>query len=187
MKDASGVRLQCELCLIELSGLRSAAPALVIPAAPVSVAAAKPPETPAAVREPSPVPPAIGEEAAPPVAAEETVPPVAAAEAAPAPRAPSPDHRPWSELLELLRKELPVHLSVLLGDESSVRGRWEGDELHIEAQPGFYMDSLGKPEMLEKLGAICGAAVRVEELRPVESAGEDKLSALEKFNTVTFK
>ncbi|MBQ0134364.1 MAG: hypothetical protein KBS46_04460, partial [Clostridiales bacterium] len=63
----------------------------------------------------------------------------------------------------------------------------EGDELIMEVMPGFYMNMLNRPEVLEALSRACGAPVRCRELRSPAEIRQEKLDALRKFDNVTFR
>lgn len=190
MRDTPNTRLQCELCLIELCGIQAAIP-VAISTAPQLLAEEEeelpPPHTdedvPWDVEEPLPqstqsfVPP--------------TPPPMPEPEPEPAsepvPTSAAPAAGSWKEILSLLQRELDPGIGSMIADEFSVNGSVQGDELLLRIMPGFYMNMINTPFVLETIRRVSGLKVRVEELHYGGAAAEDKLDALSRFNNVTIQ
>ena len=74
---------------------------------------------------------------------------------------------------------MPMDLKILLGDDSKLRGRIEGDLLKLEANPVFVYGRVNKPEVLQLFaqaaGELAGREIRVmlSELKPNERPQRD--------------
>ena len=208
MRDAANPRLQAELCLIELCGLE-AAPVRYVPV----VREEEPEREALPAKKQEPVPENVAEDVPPwdeeppyvapaeeyeedvpfvyeeePVAEDEppmeTVPVVEEK----AEENPAGDSRMrWRSIVEALQDKLDVGTHMLFTDDFAVNGKWENGELCIEVMPGFYMNMLNKPDVLEAVRQVCGAPVHIRELRSPAEIREDKLNALSKFDNVTFQ
>ena len=94
--------------------------------------------------------------------------------AAPAEKVPA-----WSEICERAAHLVPMDLKILLGDDSKLRGRIEGDLLKLEANPVFVYGRVNKPEVLQLFaqaaGELAGREIRVmlSELKPNERPQRD--------------
>lgn len=94
--------------------------------------------------------------------------------AAPAEKVPA-----WSEICERAAHRVPMDLKILLGDDSKLRGRIEGDLLKLEANPVFVYGRVNKPEVLQLFaqaaGELAGREIRVmlSELKPNERPQRD--------------
>ena len=94
--------------------------------------------------------------------------------AAPAEKVPA-----WSEICERAAHRVPMDLKILLGDDSKLRGRIEGDLLKLEANPVFVYGRANKPEVLQLFaqaaGELAGREIRVmlSELKPNERPQRD--------------
>ena len=93
----------------------------------------------------------------------------------------------WHSVVDALRDRLDVGTHMLFTDDFAVSGHWEDGELLIEAMPGFYMNMLNKPDVLDAVKAVCLAPVRIRELRSPAEMREDKLNALSRFDNVVFE
>ena len=93
----------------------------------------------------------------------------------------------WRAIVDALQDKLDVGTHMLFTDDFAVTGQWENGELCIEVMPGFYMNMLNKSEVLDAVRSVCGAPVRIRELRSPAEIREDKLNALSKFDNVTFQ
>ncbi len=96
-------------------------------------------------------------------------------------------HMDWRSIVNALGESVDVGTRMLFSDDFAVSGHWEGDELIMEVMPGFYMNMLNRPEVLEALSRACGAPVRCRELRSPAEIRQEKLDALRKFDNVTFR
>ena len=106
---------------------------------------------------------------------------------APAPAPVSTGGKSWKELVPLVERELDIATGSLITDEFSVNGSVRGDELLLRVMPGFYMDMINTPSVLDVIRRVSGLKVRVEELSYASGGSEDKLDALSQFNNVTIQ
>ena len=177
--------------------------AAVQAAAPPSGAAdASQPERGAAESRVTPIP-----EDRTPAPAAETVPPGPMPEAEPEPVSksePEPEatSAPPAEpanaedlaarILDAARGRLPRELRSFADDDARFRVRLEGQELILEAQPGFLLDRLKRPEVREIFSTAARevlqvpVAVRLTE-RKQEQREKRDLNELRQFKEVTFR
>jgi DNA polymerase III gamma/tau subunit len=166
----------------------------VVPApaeAPAPRAAAPAPPSPEPVPPPAPEPtpeqpeqPEQPEPVAVPVAA-----PVTATPAAP------PSGGDAADVLQRAAKTLPIGLSTILTNPADVTAQRSGDLFLVKTASEFSRKMLDCPEVVTALTAILAADGRPAQVKfavadaPERPAAEgtDKLSALEKFNIVTFQ
>lgn len=193
MRDTPNTRLQCELCLIELCGIEAAPRAVVQMAAPAIIEEEKeedvpPPHTdddvPWDVDEPVPPPPVY---APPPPMPEPELEPVREAEPEPVYAPAASAAGDWKSIRAVLERELDPGTANLITDEFSVKGSVQGSELLLQVAPGFYMNMINTPLVIETIKRVSGLRVKVEELNYSGGGAEDKLDALSQFKNVTIQ
>ncbi|MBR4474642.1 MAG: DNA polymerase III subunit gamma/tau [Oscillospiraceae bacterium] len=151
---------------------------------------------PAISRDRRPAPTAIEETAAP-----AAVPAREAVQAAPAPEPePEPGAKENKEdtedhvakILKTARDRLPRELRSFVEDDTRLRARLEGQDLILEALPGFLLDRLKRPEVRDIFGTAAKevlqtpVAVRISERKQDQREKRD-LNELRQFKEVTFK
>ena len=107
------------------------------------------------------------------------------------PAAPAEKVPTWAEICSWVSDRLPMDLKILLGDNTKLRGRAEGDVFHLEAMPGFIYGRFNKQEVLQLFAQaaseLAGREIRVmlSELRPNERQRRD-IDELRAFKEVKF-
>lgn len=107
------------------------------------------------------------------------------------PAAPAEKVPTWAEICSRVSDRLPMDLKILLGDNTKLRGRAEGDVFHLEAMPGFIYGRFNKQEVLQLFAQaaseLAGREIRVmlSELRPNERQRRD-IDELRAFKEVKF-
>ena len=125
-----------------------------------------------------------------PAATVPEAPPVPTASPAPT-QAAVPGPELWKEICAKVKQLIPVDMRVYLEDEKRVRGRLEGNVLHVEAAPGFVYGRFNRQDVLGRLaaaaGELCGREINAKlgELRQEERQVRS-LDELRKFDEVKF-
>lgn len=97
----------------------------------------------------------------------------------------------WRAVCDKASPKLAPDLRVTISSEDKVRGRLEGNILHLECIPGFLYGRLNKTEVLDTIGraagTVAGREVRVllSELKPDE-AKKRSVDELKQFKEVRF-
>ena len=97
-----------------------------------------------------------------------------------------------ARILDAARGRLPRELRSFADDDARFRVRLEGQELILEAQPGFLLDRLKRPEVREIFSTAARevlqvpVAVRLTE-RKQEQREKRDLNELRQFKEVTFR
>ena len=97
----------------------------------------------------------------------------------------------WSDVLNAAAPSLPPDSRLLIADERKVRAHFEGDVLHLEAEPGFVYGRLNRQPVIQKIAeaasGIAGREIRVlvSELRRADG-GVRSLDDLKQFKEVKF-
>lgn len=97
----------------------------------------------------------------------------------------------WRAVCDKASPKLAPDLRVTISSEDKVRGRLEGNILHLECIPGFLYGRLNKTEVLDTIGGaagtVAGREVRVllSELKPDE-AKKRSVDELKQFKEVRF-
>ena len=209
LKDSPDPRLTCELCLMELCGVKSLPTSAAMPAVPVSAPA--PPAAPAPVTEPyaQPAAPAqpekveaaaasaidpiekMTDEPVPSVAEPPASPPaVISSTAADLTPVPAVSNNDWTSLLESARPNIPLPTYRLISDPCQISGRVADGILELEVMPGFLLNMLNRPSEADVISRAFGMPVRVREKGSAPDLQSDgklkKLDELKKFPNVSF-
>lgn len=97
----------------------------------------------------------------------------------------------WTDVLNAAAPSLPPDSRLLMADERKVRAHFEGDVLHLEAEPGFVYGRLSRQPVIQKIAeaasGIAGREIRVlvSELRR-DDGGVRSLDDLKQFKEVKF-
>lgn len=97
----------------------------------------------------------------------------------------------WTDVLNAAAPSLPPDSRLLIADERKVRAYFEGDALHLEAEPGFVYGRLSRQPVIQKIAeaasGIAGREIRVlvSELRRTDG-GVRSLDDLKQFKEVKF-
>ena len=96
------------------------------------------------------------------------------------------------KILKTAKDRLPRELRAFVDDDTRLLARLEGQDLILEAVPGFLLDRLKRPEVREIFGAAAKevlqtpVAVRLTERKQDQREKRD-LNELRQFKEVTFK
>jgi len=205
MAASANPRLQGELCLIELCGLRDGAP-VGSPGPEATQSAPKPVFQPPAEK-PAPAPDPVPETTPAPPETHSFAPSMAPTEpAAPAP-IPEPadeessepaaeemgEQRTWPEVLAFLNGKLPIGVYVLLSDPSQTSGELRGSELLLRLTPGFPTMTINTPENITNMRSLLSEwlgrsiQIRLENQKVETEIQKDKLDRLGQFGNVTIR
>ncbi len=199
MRQSTNPRTAAELCLVSLcdntlgesvSGLRARISRLEeqlrsgrVVTAPAPAAQEAGEERPPFPEEEYPEPGALEPEDEPEQAAEE---PAAPAPQEAEPAAPAEENSAetgWAEICARVAPQLSKDIGTRLNDPGSLRGRLEGNQLRIEAAPGFLFMRVNRQEVLSKFSAaaseLCGREIRAVASELKQEAGAPQTRSLE--------
>ena len=199
MRQSTNPRTAAELCLVSLcdntlgesvSGLRARISRLEeqlrsgrVVTAPAPAAQEAGEERPPFPEEEYPEPGALEPEDEPGQTAEE---PAAPAPQEAEPAAPAEENSAeigWAEICARVAPQLSKDIGTRLNDPGSLRGRLEGNQLRIEAAPGFLFMRVNRQEVLSKFSAaaseLCGREIRAVASELKQEAGAPQTRSLE--------